>query len=136
MSRGIGKLQRKVLQCLEPDAVLNIMQIAACIHGPVISRAEYESLRRALHGLENRGLAEKLWWHVTPSKPWATSATADILFEKFVEAMDRVAANKRCSGNDPTLSAANKRCSGNERNAYPAPVDVDGGIESRSVPHP
>lgn len=115
MSRDLGELQKKILRCLEPDHVMGIMGIAAHTHGPTITRSEYECLRRAMHGLAKRGFIGKLWWG--DGRHWATSATVDKCFEKFVEIMERMEV-KRCKAAEPTLNPPDKRCISGQSNTY------------------
>ena len=120
MSRGLGKLQRDVLRCLEPDHVMCILEIAAQTHGPTITRAEYECVRRALHSLERRGLIGKTWWaEGVDIVRWALTAEADRLFDRFCEIMDRI-ERKRCMPANPTHNPPDKRCGSGESNTYEA----------------
>ena len=58
MSRGPGAVQRAVLERLQPDRWVSTRTLAAELAAGEPSRAQAEAVRRAVHALERRGLAE------------------------------------------------------------------------------
>jgi predicted ArsR family transcriptional regulator len=58
MSRGPGAVQRAVLERLTADRWVSARTLAEELAGGPASRAQVEAVRRAVHALERRGLAE------------------------------------------------------------------------------
>lgn len=87
MSRGLGNVQRRLLAILEPTPERPNPHI--CLADFSLSPSQYETLRRALAGLEKRELIDELlWWRLAlcqRSKRYALPAVADRLTDEFAK---------------------------------------------------
>lgn len=101
MSRGLGKLQQKILAALQPTS--DAPRPSICLHDWAekydIRRAKYEAIRRALVGLEKRALIsvcsiEELAFGI---KRYALPAVAQFLDKRLAIRLDEQHA-KRCAG--------------------------------------
>ena len=126
MSRGLGALQRRILTTLEPDRLLNVMVLACVIHGrPIITTAQYETLRRAVRSLEKRGLIGDTWWYMFFSsagpKRYGLPPAIDRMEERAMEFLDRSQARSGVSvgaAPNPILSRPDKSCDDAQPNTY------------------
>ncbi|MDH3605038.1 MAG: hypothetical protein OEU26_36030 [Candidatus Tectomicrobia bacterium] len=95
MSRGLGKIQRTVLEALESsDQEIDTLEVAGKVYISLygepdttsfeISEAFYESVRRALKSLERRGLACGMWHTRTGYKLWASRKRAIVEANRVV----------------------------------------------------
>lgn len=74
MSRGLGLLQRRVVDVLEhSQQVLTIEEIGTNLDRASLGRTEYEALRRALHSCVRRGLLADAGWR-RGRRQWGTPA--------------------------------------------------------------
>jgi hypothetical protein len=108
MSRGLGALQKKILVALADERLYSILEIAAKTHGPTVTAAEYESLRRAVHSLEKRELIADTWWYVAfaenPPRRYGLPHIIDRTGECFLNFMERRYAGAK------VLDAASTQC--------------------------
>ena len=64
MGRGLGEVQRSILEALREDAAsepwpgLRVARLTRVLYGRRPTPAQVESVRRAVHSLEARGLIE------------------------------------------------------------------------------
>lgn len=62
MSRGLGRLQRRLLKAFEAlDGTGTVLDVAEYVHGTLVAvgSSEYESARRAVKSLVKRGLLRR-----------------------------------------------------------------------------
>jgi hypothetical protein len=70
MGRGLGDVQTRILSLLHEHygGPLTVGQLADLIHDDAESRALLVSMRRAIHGLHQRGLVDELYMYVHPRR--------------------------------------------------------------------
>jgi hypothetical protein len=101
MSRGISGQQCRILGILRVITQGAIRDLAEHLHphDDRISESQYESTRRALKNLEQRGLVAKRGW--TERDLYALSEVAAELDSRFLEVMARVAEKRLSVGTPP-----------------------------------
>ena len=87
MGKGLGKIQTSIVDFLEAkSSPFTSLEITLAVHARInkqlssesasISRAFFESVRRALKSLERKGLVIGLWHTSSGHKVWANRAVA------------------------------------------------------------
>jgi DNA-binding IclR family transcriptional regulator len=62
MSKGLGKVERAVLEVFEkdPSGMLDSITLTIRVHGRQATQSQYSATRRALNGLQKKGLVTRL----------------------------------------------------------------------------